>query len=173
MGDFDVAGMDPQAAKEYIVAVISTLKQTKSKRIQLEKELELWNGRVDLAKHHDRSDLLARAEIKVADIQQDLERITAEEAALSAGVRKMKSQLSTLQAGAELTVDTDRLLAEFELMTDKPDELTEKFKQEEAEIALQKLKDEVKQSDKGETEEGSENGPERSSESDPKHGPSS
>ena len=143
MDDFDISGMDLRAAKEYILAVISTLKQIKTKRIQLEKDLELWKNRIELAQTNDRSDLLAHAEVKVADVQSDLEQISAEEAAFAAGVSRMKAQLSAIQVGAELTVDTDRLLAEFELMTEKPDELTEKFKKEEADIALQQLKEQM------------------------------
>lgn len=148
MDDYDITGLDPQSAREYVLAVITTLKQTKTKRTELEKEYQLWTGRVKLAEQNGRADLQSQAEVRVFEVKQDLDRIKAEEASLAGGVIRLKSQLSMLQSQPQFTVDTDRMLAELELLGDHRDELADKFKDEEAEIALQNLKNQLNSEEK-------------------------
>ena len=143
MSDYDLTGMAAPAAKEFVIAAITALTQTRAKRENLEKELALWEKRVDLARDNDRSDLQAQAETRVFDIREDLERIMAEERDLAAGVRKMKAQLAVIQSTPQMSVDADRLAAELEMLVGERDDLAERFEEEEAEQALRRLKGEL------------------------------
>ena len=141
MDDFDLTGLDAKSAREYVVSIITTLTKTTAKRTELEKELELWSGRVRLAAEKGRSDLQAEAEVRVRDIEFQLSDIRAEEDVFSAGVRRLKAQLRALEAEPQLSVDSERLLAELELLGGERDELAEAFKEEEANLELEKLKE--------------------------------
>ena len=143
MEDFDLTGLDPQAAKQYIVAVISSLKSTTAKRAELEKERDIWTSRIELAKQNDKSDLQAAAEIRAQDIENELYRIQAVEKALSDGVARMKRQLRMMQNQPQLSIDPDALLAGLELLGGETDELADKFKDEEAKQALDELKKKI------------------------------
>lgn len=144
MDTFDITGLDAKTAREYVLAAITTLNATRDKREELERDLELWQKRVDLAKQHDRADLLETAEARLAEIKLNLEKIRNEEAELNGGVIRLKGQLKLILNEPDLEVDTDQLVAMLELSDDhKPDELAEKFREEEANQELEKLKAEM------------------------------
>lgn len=145
MDTYDITGLDPASAKEYVLAAISTLKQTTEKRLELEREIEIWSKRVALAKEHSRSDLQAQAETRVFEVRQNLDRIRNEEAGLNGGVIRLKSQLKMILNQPELEYDADQLSAELELLAGEHDELAEKFREEEALDALERLKREMDQ----------------------------
>lgn len=147
MDDFDLDGLDAKSAKDYLVAVITTLSKTKAKRAELEKELELWNGRIRLAVQNDRSDLQAEAEVRVRDLQFELDDIKAEEHVYAQGVRKMKTQLQMIEMQPQLSADAEQLLAQLELIGGERDELADAFKEEEANQALEELKKRMEQED--------------------------
>ena len=139
----DLTGMDPVSAKEYIAAVLSTLKQTKIKRIELQKELEKWKSRVILAGDQGRTDLQAEAALKAEQIQDDLQKIMYEELELKKELDIVKSQLLHIQNQPEITVDADLLLAQLEMVVGERDELADKFKEAEADLELKQLKKEM------------------------------
>jgi phage shock protein A len=151
MDTFDITGLDANTAKEYVLAAITTLNETRKKREELERDRELWAKRVELAKQHGKDDLLETATSRLGEITAYLEKIKAEEAELHGGVIRLKGQLKLILNQPELEVDTDQLLAMLELSdVHKPDELAEKFRDQEAEEALQKLKEEMEKEKKGE-----------------------
>ena len=147
MDDFDLTGLDAKSAKDFLVSVITTLSNTKAKRLELEKEMELWTSRIHLSIEKGRSDLQAEAEVRVRDLKFELEDIKAEEAVYSAGVRRMKTQLQTIEAMPQLSVDAERLLVELDLLGGERDELADAFKEEEANQELQKLKEQIRKED--------------------------
>ena len=151
MDNYDITGLDPQSAKEYVFAAVTTLKATQEKRAELEREAELWAKRIELAKEHGKEELLSQAMERFSQVKEDLNRIKAEEAELSGGVIRLKSQLKLILNQPELDMDADLLAAQLELMEDdlKKDELADKFREEEAEDALAKLKAQMDEEKEG------------------------
>ena len=140
MDTYDLTGLDAQTAKEIVVNVISSLKQTTAQRASVEEELEIWKGRVRLAAEKGRSDLQAQAQTRVDDLEFNLESIRAEELELIRGVDRMKRQLKLIESQPQFSIDADMLLAELEILGGETDELAERFKEEEADALLDKLK---------------------------------
>ncbi len=142
--EYDIQGLEPEDAKQYIVAVMATLKQTKSKRIQLERELEMWQNRVNLAVEKGRQDLIDGAERKVAQLREDIEHLISEEHSYSEGLDRMRRQLRVLQAQPEMSVDVDLLTAQMDMMLGESEkaeaETQENFRKAEADWALEELK---------------------------------
>lgn len=142
--EYDIRRLDPQDAKQYIVAVMATLKQTSAKRIQLERDLDMWENRVKLAVESGRQDLVEGAQRRVDQIKEDINHLVGEEQEYSHGLARMKTQLKALQAQPQMSVDVDLLTAQMDLMlgeTEKADsEAEEKFRQAEADWALDELK---------------------------------
>jgi len=140
MDTFDLNGLDPQSAREVVLNVIRSLKETQSQRIKLEADLDLWERRKALAAERGRSDLQAEAQVRLDDIQYQLGGLRAEEAELVRTVDRLKQQLRTIENGPQPLVDTDQLLAELELLGGERDELSEKLREEEANALLEQLK---------------------------------
>ncbi len=143
MDTYDLTGLDPQSAKQIVVQVITSLKKTREQRAQTERDLELWRNRVRLASEKGRSDLEAQAQTRVNDLEYKLEGLKAEERDLENGVSRMKRQLSDMEQQPTMSVDTDRLLAELELLGGERDELEEKLKEEEVNDLLGRLKQDM------------------------------
>lgn len=143
MDNYDITGLDPKTAKEYVLAAVTTLKATESRRVELQNELDMWTKRVELAKEHGKEDLLAQAVSRKAEAAADLAHIKAEEAELRGGVIRLKSQLKLILGQPELSADADLLAAQIELMDDEKDDLADKFREEEANDALAQLKAEM------------------------------
>lgn len=141
---YDIRGLDPQEAKKYIVAVMATLKQTTAKRIQAEREVEIWEKRVELAVEKGREDLVPGAQQKVDQLKEDISQLRGEELEYTEGMSRMRSQLRVLQAQPTMTVDADLLAAQLDMMigeTEKEDAATEgKFRDAQADWALDDLK---------------------------------
>ena len=151
MDTYDITGLDTKTAKEYVLAAITALNETRKKREELERDKELWSKRVELAKQHGREDLLETATSRLVDTQNYLDKIRSEEAELHGGVIRLKGQLKVIENQPELEMDTDQLLAMLELNDPhKPDELAEKFRDQEASEALEKLKAEMEKEEESE-----------------------
>lgn len=151
MDTYDITGLDAKTAREYVLAAITALNETRKKREELENDKELWSKRVDLAKQHGRDDLLESATTRLTEIESYLDKIKTEEAELNGGVIRLKGQLKLILNQPELEVDTDQLIAMLELDdVHKPDELAEKFRNEEANDALRRLKEQIEREEKGE-----------------------
>ncbi len=139
----DITGMDPVSAGEYVAAVLSTLKETKVKRIELQNELAKWKSRVKLAGDRGRTDLWTEAALKTEQVQEDLQKIMYEERELRKELDIVKRQLQYVRNRPEITIDADLLLTQLEMVTGEQDELADKFKEAEADLELKRLKKEM------------------------------
>lgn len=149
----NLQGMDPKDAKQYVLAVITTLKQTQRKRESLEQELDTWTRRRDLAQEKGEDELALRAGMKVDEIGSQVDALREEEAQFQSEIRALKQQLHHLEHTAQLTVDPDALLAQLEMVAGEVDETAEKFKEEETNLALERLKQKLRDEDAGTTSE--------------------
>ena len=150
MEDLDsIESLDPQAAREYVLAFITTLQQTQTQCSKKQQELELWQRRVALAAEKGESSLKTAAEGRVSELTQAVARLQAEEHELAAKVTVLKSQLRNLQAQPVRTIDVDLLLAQLEVFGDPQkeaaDRLSRTLAQEEADAALKDLKKKLKE----------------------------
>ena len=144
MDTFDLTGLDAPTAKQIVVQVIQSLKATTAQREKLDQEAILWRNRIKLAAEKGRSDLQAEAQTRLTDVEFQLDSLRAEETELIRTVDRMKQQLKMIEGQAEMSVDTDQLLAQLELMEDDKDELAEEFRKQEADALLDKLKEDMK-----------------------------
>ncbi len=140
MEPLDLSNMDEKSAKEYVVALLTTLKQTTAKRKEVEKEVELWEGRVTLAEENERPDLRAQAAGLLEEKKDALSRLQSEEAAFKRELNSAESQLRMIQNQPEFTINADKLLAELEMVVGEVDETRDHFREFEAEQALEKLR---------------------------------
>jgi phage shock protein A len=149
----NLQGMDPKDAKQYVLAVITTLKQTQRKRESLEQELDTWQRRKSLAQQKGEEELALRAGMRVDEIASQVEALREEEAQFQSEIRALKQQLHHLEHTAHLTVDPDALLAQMQMMTGEVDETAEKFKEEESNLALERLKQKLRDEDADKTDD--------------------
>jgi phage shock protein A len=138
--DTDLSGMELEDAKEYILAFIQTLKETQAKINKLGEETVVWNERIKLAVERNKTDLKLAAEEKAAEIYREIDMLSREESELKSKISVMKENLKKLKHKFNFTVDTEQMLADIEMLVGKKDELSDKFKQEEAEKRLEELK---------------------------------
>jgi len=138
--DTDISGMDPQAAKEYVLHFIVALKETQKQIQSSRSERELWEKRVNLARENHKSDLEIQAQERVNDIQTKIESLNKEEEELRGKVLVLKDELKKLVTGPQLTVDADALLAQMEMIVGEPDKTKNAFKEFETDVELNKLK---------------------------------
>jgi hypothetical protein len=142
---YDSINMDEKSAREYVTALLATIKQTRTKRHELEKKVALWKKRVALAEEKNEPKLSADASVILDQKKHDLSHLIAEEKELVKELRSAKSQLVLLQSRPELSINPDQLLAELEMVADKEDETTSHFKDFEAEQALEALKKKIEE----------------------------
>lgn len=142
--EYDIHDLEPEDAKQYIVAVMSTLKQTTAKRIQLERDLEMWEKRVELAVSNGRQDLVDGAQRKVEQIKEDIEQLRGEEHEYTEGLERMRTQLRMIQTQPQMSVDVDLLTAQLDMMIgerEKEDaKADEEFRSAQVDWALEELK---------------------------------
>ena len=136
----DIGGLDPQSAKEYVLAFIMTLKNTRRDRQKLQDELALWKRRVKLAEEKGESELKTAAEDRSAELSARLELLTGEERDLENKVAVLKANIRHLKNRAALSIDPDFLLAQLNMLVGERDTLSEAFQHEEAQSALDELK---------------------------------
>jgi phage shock protein A len=138
--DTDIGGMDAQAAHEYVLAFVTTMKQTQAALAAQEKELALWKERVKLASGKNETALAARAGEKVSQIEEKISTLKAEEADLSTKVLVLKDELKRLKTRFQASVDVDQLQAELDMNVGQPDTVAKSFKDQAADIELENLK---------------------------------
>lgn len=136
--------LDPQAAREYVLAFILTLKRTRKEKEKLTEERYLWEKRVKLAGEKDEAALKSAAENRVLELTTQIEVLQREERDLENKVAVLKANLHKLKEQSTRSVDTDALLSQLELLVGERDTLEEKFKDEEAQSALEELKRKMK-----------------------------
>ncbi len=139
--DYNIIGLEPESAREYVTAVLTTLKTTTAKRIALEKESESWLGRVKLATEKGRPDLASGAQERADALSEQIAKLRSEEQEYRAGIARMMVQLKSIEARPKLSgVDADLLLAQMDMLVGEHAETDEKFRKAEADWALDDLK---------------------------------
>jgi len=140
MQDIDIEGLDPKQAAEYVLAFITTLKQTEKALAAAEEEEGLWTRRVSLAQSTGDEGLATQAQGRLAEATGKRSGLSAELEDLKAKVGVLKDKLTRLRMTGGRLVDADLLLAQLQMLTGPKDELAHAMKKEEASAALDELK---------------------------------
>ena len=140
MSDTDIDFMDPQAAQEYVLAFITTLKKTQKERGIAEEELHLWEGRVKLAESRGEPILKRGAEQRVVELKDKEHRLLVEESRLLRQVDVLKEKLQRIRIRGSLRVDVDQALAQLQIIAGEPDPLEEQLRGAAASEQLEELK---------------------------------
>ena len=119
----DLTGLDPAAAREYVLGYITALRITAKKRQRLEVSLKTWEERVKQATDAGNETLRAAARNEMQRIQDGLGRVASEESELTAQVAVMKRHLKSMQHGPVVNADAEALLAQLQSLTGEPDTL--------------------------------------------------
>ena len=147
MRDTEIDFMDFESAREYVVAFITSLKKTQKQRAVAEEELEHWRGRIKLADSRGEPVLKRGAEQRVSELAAHCQQLLQEEVDLKRKVDVLKEKLKATKIRSSLRVDADALLAQMQMLVGEPDHLKDNLRKEEAEQALQALKQKMDQSD--------------------------
>jgi len=115
-GETSLRGMSVEAAREYVMGYLTTLKSTERELSVLREELSHWNGRAELAAGKQAVDLEAAARAKVSELQAKVDALEEERASLAGKIARMKEQLPMLKM-TERSVDADLLLAQLQMAT--------------------------------------------------------
>jgi hypothetical protein len=144
MDDTDLTNLTPQDAREYVLAFLTTLKQTARQREQVEQEMETWRTRLKLAQDRGAADLAGKASGVLAQLEGKLATLEAEESELAGKVDALKQNLRRLEVTGQRLVDTDLLQAQLDMAVgeDKAAELKtdQALKDAQAQTALEELK---------------------------------
>ncbi len=140
MLDTDIEGLDPKQATEYVLAFITTLKQTEKALAAAEEDSNLWTRRVTLARTQGEEGLAAQAQARLSDATAKQAQLEGELADLRAKIAVLKEKLTRLRMTGGRLIDTDLLLAQLQMAAGKKDELGAALKNEEAKAALDELK---------------------------------
>jgi phage shock protein A len=140
MLDTDLEGLGPKEASEYVLAFITTLKQTEKALEAAQEDTNLWTRRVSLAQSKGDPGLAAQAMARLSDATAKQSKLEAELADLKAKVSVLKEKLVRIRMTGVKLVDADLLLAQLEMVVGKKDELAHTMKNEEASAALDELK---------------------------------
>jgi len=140
MLDTDIEGLDPKQATEYVLAFITTLKQTEKSVAAAQEDTNLWTRRVTLARSRGDEALAAQAQARLSDTTAKQAALEAELADLKAKVAVLKEKLARLRMTGARLVDADLLLAQLEMLVGPKDALADTMKREEASSALDDLK---------------------------------
>ncbi len=140
MLDTDIEGLGPKEASAYVLAFITTLKQTEKALAAAAEEVALWARRVTLARSKGEAELAAQAEIRLSEAEGKETKLKAELAELSSKVSVLKEKLMRVRMTGARLVDADLLLAQLEMVVGKQDDLSRTMKSMEAGAALEDLK---------------------------------
>jgi phage shock protein A len=140
MLDTDLEGLGPKEAAEYVLAFITTLKQTEKALETAQEDTNVWTRRVSLAQGKGDTGLAAQATARLSDAMAKQSTLEAELADLRSKVSVLKEKLTRIRMAGVKLVDADLLLAQLQMVTGKKDELAHTMKQEEAGAALDELK---------------------------------
>lgn len=140
ISEYDLSGMDMESAKEYVLAVIITLKQTIKRIETLSQEKQVWQSRVKLAEQKGAQEMRREAEKRVESLTEEIDKIKMEAEEYSKQADILKRQLSLLKIRTPSMDNLDMLLAQLSLLEEEPDKTAESFKEFEAQAALEALK---------------------------------
>jgi phage shock protein A len=140
MLDTDIEGLDPSQASQYVVAFITTLKQTEKALSAAQEDTTTWTRRVTLARTRGDEGLAAQAQARLSDATAKQSQLETELSDLKAKVAVLKEKLVRLRMTGTQLVYTDLLLAQLQMIVGKKDALGDTMKNEEANAALDELK---------------------------------
>jgi len=140
MLDTDLEGLGPKEASEYVLAFITTLKQTEKAVLAAGEDAALWRKRVALAQSKGEAELAAQAQVRLAEAEGKEARLKTDLEELRAKVSVLKEKLVRVRMAGARLVDADLLLAQLEMVAGKKDELSGTMKSMEANAALEELK---------------------------------
>jgi phage shock protein A len=140
MVDTDIEGLEPKQAAEYVLAFLTTLKQTEKALAAAEEAENLWTRRVALARSKGEEGLAIQAQARLSDATAKRAQLGTELEDLRAKVVVLKDKLTRLRMTGARLVDVDLLLAQLQMVTGPKDELAHAMKKEEASAALDELK---------------------------------
>ncbi len=140
MLDTDIEGLGPKEATEYVLAFITTLKQTSRELERGGEEISLWKRRVALAQERGETALAAQAQARCAELEEKQARLEAERQDLVRKVAVLRDKLQKVRMMGPRLVDTDRLLAELQMLAGEKDSLSASLKEEEAKAELERMK---------------------------------
>lgn len=136
---FDLTGMTPADARDYVVSIAAHLKQTEAELAATDEEVKLWAGRIVLADQKGLVDLKTQAEARRAELVDKRTKLELEVWEFREGVEKLKKQLHLLPL-TQRTVNTDALLEGLATLGGPLDQVTPLAKRAEADEALAALK---------------------------------
>ncbi len=154
MVDTDIDGLAPKDAYQYVLAFVTTLKQTEKALANAEQDVALWTRRVELATAKGDATLVAAAQDRLAGAIAKKTQLDTELSDLKATVSVLKEKLKRRIATGDATgrlVDADLLLAQLQMVVGPKDQLSDTMRHEEASAALDELK--RKMGDPGEKKE--------------------
>jgi phage shock protein A len=140
MLDTDLEGLGPKEAAEYVLAFVTTLKQTEMDLARINEEIGVWMKRVALAESRGEAPLAVQAKSRLEEVRGKKVAREAELSELRMKVSILKDKLKRLRMTVARSVDTDLLLAQLEMVAGKKDELSASLKEEEAKAKLEELK---------------------------------
>ena len=136
---FDLTGMAPADAKQYIVSLTAHLKQTESELAAADDEVKLWSQRIVLADQNGMAELKAQAEAQRVACVDKRTKLELEVWEFRDGVEKLKKQLLLLPL-TQRTVNTDALMENLAHLGGPLDNVTPVTRQAQADDALAALK---------------------------------
>lgn len=136
---FDISGMNPADAKDYVFSLATHLKQVEAEIESIKKEQDVWQERAQLAERQGLSDLRAQVADKMNALAATRTDREAEAREFRAGLDSLKKQLLLLPM-TQRTVNTDTLLESITQLAGPLDTVTPATKQAEADEALAALK---------------------------------
>jgi phage shock protein A len=152
----DLTGMTAAEAKEYVFHYISALKLTEKKLGELDRDLEKWKARIELARSKGTEALSLEAGKNVERIRAERETLAAEIAELRNQIEYTRRRLPGLET-RERSVDPDLLEQELLMAAGslpgdeektKTDRIFNSLEQDTtAEAALKLLKEKIGRSD--------------------------
>jgi hypothetical protein len=140
MLDTDIEGLNPAQASEYVLAFITTLKQTEKALAAAQEDTNTWTRRVTLARSRGDEGLAGQAQARLSDAAAKQSQMETELADLKSKVSVLKDKLVRIRMTGGRLVDTDLLLAQLQMVVGQKDELGEAMKKEETNAALDELK---------------------------------
>ncbi|GHU77432.1 hypothetical protein AGMMS49992_25260 [Clostridia bacterium] len=108
----DLTGMNPEAAKDYILQFITTLKITEKQLEELKPEERKWEGRVALAGEKNEAGLQKEAQNELEKIKTKRLSLEGEAAELKTQIENMRRQIPGL-AARQRSIDPDLLEQEL------------------------------------------------------------
>lgn len=145
--DLNLSSMTPAEAREYVLAFVTTLRQTVRERARLSEQLELWRKRLVLARGKGDAELVDAADARVTEVAEQLRMIGDDERELEIKVERLKNELRHVESSGSRLVDAESLLEQLQSVVGEPDTTSEKIRDLEAQTELDELKRKVQDSD--------------------------